>query len=184
MELFTLAALGTGGYLLYKHFKKETPGAKVNDFQSIKGSVTGRSWAVRTTKVDGSGETKKTTVEVWAPAGSWGPHTDLLVTTYQQTGSNMNSRVSLGTGPNALPEMVTAVGQDFNVKKPTTTVSGAPDHVVPLIVSGRRVGHVEVSHGGDHYDWNATVNGSVVSGVAPTPAAAVGRALAIGNRRS
>lgn len=182
MEPLTLAALGAGGYLLYRHLTKK-PGAKLNDFQTIKGGVTGRSWAVRQTKTEGSGDSKKVTVEVWAPAGSWGPHTDLLVTTYQQTGSDKNSRVSLGTGPNATPEMVTAVGQDFGVKKPATSVSGGPDHVVPLIVSGRRIGHVEVSHAGNHYDWSAKVNGSVVSGTGPTPGACVGRALSVGCRR-
>lgn len=182
MEIITIAALGTAGYLLYKRLTNE-PGAKVNDFQTIKGGVTGRSWAVRTIEVDGSGETKKTTVEVWAPASSWGPHASLLVTTYQQTGSDKNSRTTLGTGPNATPEMVTAVGQDFGVKKPATAVSGSPDHVVPLIVGGRRIGHVEVSHAGDRYAWNANVSGSVVSGTGPTPGACVGRALSVGCRR-
>lgn len=179
MELLTLAALGAGGYLLYKKFGSE---AKVFDFQSVTGGVTKKPWKTRVTAISGTGEAKVSTVEVWAPAGSWGPHLDLLVTTYQQKGSDKNSRTSVGTGANALPEMVTAAGQDFGIKKPATTVSGAPDHVVPLLVSGTRVGHVEVNHGGDHYNWNAKVGSSVIGGTAPTPGSAVQQAIA-GTRR-
>lgn len=180
MELITLAALGCGGYLLFKKFG---PSAKPFDFQPVTGGVTKKPWKTRVTAITGTGENKVSTVEVWAPAGSWGPHLDLLVTTYQQKGSDKNSRTTVGTGANATAEMVTAAGQDFGIKKPATTVSGAPDHVLPLLVSGCSVGHVEVNHGGDHYDWQAKVNGSVIGGTAPTVGSAVSQAISGRGRR-
>lgn len=82
-------------------------------------SSSGRKWLTRTLGVTGSGASRKTTVEVWAPAGSFGPHQQVLVATYQQSGADTNSRVALSTGPNAVPEMITAAGQDFGIKKPS-----------------------------------------------------------------
>lgn len=78
----------------------------------------GRSWLTRTLGVTGAGDTRKTTVEVWAPAGAFGPHQNTLVATYVQTGSDTSKRVALSTGPHAVPAMITAAGQDFGIKKP------------------------------------------------------------------
>lgn len=78
----------------------------------------GRKWLSRTLGVTGTGPARTTTVEVWAPAGSYGPHLDVLVATYKQTGSDTNSRVAVSTGPNAVPQMITDAGQDFGIKKP------------------------------------------------------------------
>ena len=113
--------------------------------------------------IQGTGADKVTTVQVWAPAGSWGPHLDVLVTTYQQKGSDKNTRVSLGTGPSAIPQMVTAAGQDFGIKSPSsgTTVSGAPkpDHKLPLIRYGQRVGTIDIWHNGKaDWVWKAHAN--------------------------
>ena len=78
----------------------------------------GRKWLTRTLGVTGSGPARTTTVEVWAPAGSFGPHNQVLVATYRQTGADTNSRVAVSTGPHAVPEMITAAGQDFGIRKP------------------------------------------------------------------
>lgn len=87
-------------------------------FSSITAS-SGRKWLTRTLGVSGTGAARTTTVEVWAPAGSFGPHNQVLVATYRQTGADTNSRVAVSTGPHAVPEMITAAGQDFGIRKPS-----------------------------------------------------------------
>ena len=83
----------------------------------------GRTWLTRTLGVTGTGDSRYTTVEVWAPAGSFGPHQQVLVATYRQKGSDTNDRVAVSTGPNAVDAMITAAGQDFGIKKPPTTTT-------------------------------------------------------------
>lgn len=69
--------------------------------------------------MSGTGEARTTTVEVWSPAGSYGPHLDTLVATYRQTGADTNSRVAISTGPSAVPQMITDAGIDFGIRKPS-----------------------------------------------------------------
>lgn len=171
MELLAMAALGAGGYWVYKKLSE----GPTYPFESVTGGVTKRPWKTRVVSIQGTGADKITTVQVWAPAGSWGPHLDLLVTTYQQKGSDKNTRVSTGTGPSAIPQMVTAAGQDFGIKNPAsgTTVSGAPkpDHKLPLIRYGQRVGTIDVWHNGKaDWIWKAHANGGqhLASGKAKT----------------
>jgi hypothetical protein len=83
----------------------------------------GRKWLTRTLGVTGSGPTRTTTVEVWSPAGAYGPHLDTLVATYKQTGSDTNTRVALSTGPSAVPQMITDAGIDFGIKKPSAAAA-------------------------------------------------------------
>lgn len=78
----------------------------------------GRKWLTRTLGVTGTGAARTTTVEVWAPAGAYGPHLDVLVATYRQTGADTNSRVAVSTGPSAVPKMITDAGIDFGIRKP------------------------------------------------------------------
>lgn len=79
----------------------------------------GRKWLTRTLGVSGTGDGRTTTVEVWSPAGSYGPHLDTLVATYRQTGADTNSRVAVSTGPSAVPQMITDAGIDFGIRKPS-----------------------------------------------------------------
>lgn len=81
-------------------------------------ATSGRKWLTRTLGVSGTGASRVTTVEVWAPAGAFGPHHQVLVATYRQSGADTGSRVAVSTGPSAVPEMITAAGQDFGIKKP------------------------------------------------------------------
>jgi hypothetical protein len=78
----------------------------------------GRKWLTRTLGVQGTGPTRKTSVEVWAPAGSY-PElaADRLVATYIQTGSDTSARTVLATAPNATTQMITDAGQDFGIRK-------------------------------------------------------------------
>ncbi len=78
----------------------------------------GRKWLTRTLSVSGTAPTQVSTIEVWAPAGAYGPHLDTLVATYRQTGSDMNSRVAVSTGPSAVAQMITDAGVDFGIRKP------------------------------------------------------------------
>lgn len=87
-------------------------------FSTVVSSTSGRKWLTRTLGVTGSGATRTVTVEVWAPAGSFGPHLDTLVATYTQKGDDKTSRVAVSTGPSAVPAMITAAGEDFGIKKP------------------------------------------------------------------
>lgn len=79
----------------------------------------GRKWLTRTIGITGSAPSQISTVEVWSPAGSYGPHLDTLVATYRQTGSDMNSRVAVSTGPSAVSQMITDAGIDFGIRKPS-----------------------------------------------------------------
>ncbi|HEV8548575.1 MAG TPA: hypothetical protein VGQ57_06095 [Polyangiaceae bacterium] len=92
---------------------------KAPSFVPVQAS-SGRKWLTRTLAVNGTGPTRTSTVEVWAPAGSYGPHLDMLIATYRQTGSDTNSRVAISTGPSALPQQITDAGVDFGIRKPTT----------------------------------------------------------------
>lgn len=153
-----IAALAVGGaaaYYFLVHNKKEQ-----RAFQAVTGGTTGKPWKTRVIDIQGTGDNKVSTVELWAPAGSWGPHLDVLVVTYQQKGSDKNSRVTLGTGPNAIAQMVSAAGQDFGIKKPEgALISGksAPDHKFPIFHrTGRHIGSLDVWNGGDVWKWRAT----------------------------
>jgi hypothetical protein len=115
---FPLLPLALGGVALYAlHQKSQQP-----QFSTVQ-AKSGRKWLTRTLGVTGSGPTRKTTIEVWAPAGMYGPHQTLLVATYTQTGSDTNSRVALSTGPQAVATMITDAGKDFGIKKPTAAAA-------------------------------------------------------------
>lgn len=108
-----LVPLALGGLALYAlHNKSQAP-----QFSPVQ-AKSGRKWLTRTLGVTGTGAARKTTVEVWAPAGAYGPHLTVLVATYTQTGSDTNTRFALSTGPNAVPTMITDAGKDFGIKKP------------------------------------------------------------------
>lgn len=154
MQFLTLGAAAAAVY--YFLFRKKGYG-----FESVRGSVTGKPWMTRVVSITGSGDDKLTTVELWAPKASWGPHDDMLVATYRQKGSDKGSRQSIAIGPHALPQMVTAAGQDFGIQKAAATVSGsAADAVYPLYAPGtrRKIGRVETYHDGNRYQWIAEFN--------------------------
>lgn len=78
----------------------------------------GRKWLTRTLGVQGTGEARLTTVEVWATTGSYtGLKTDLLIATYVQKGSDTKARTVLATAPSATSQMITDAGQDFGIRK-------------------------------------------------------------------
>lgn len=110
MEPLTVMALGAAGLYLYTATKKKpaTP---------VKGK-SGKIWLTRVPSVVGSGDSKVTLVEVYAPRNSFGPHQEVLVVTYRQQASDKQSRVAVSTGPHALPLMITEAAKDFGVKKP------------------------------------------------------------------
>lgn len=105
-------ALGAGALWLLSRSNQKPQFSQVQ-------AKSGRKWLTRTLGVTGTGPTRKTTVEVWAPAGAYGPHFDTLVATYEQTGSDTNARYALSTGPNAAAQMITDAGQDFGIRKPS-----------------------------------------------------------------
>ena len=110
MEPITLAVLGAGAlYLLTR--KKTYP------FEPVKGGKTGHQWLARVLSVSGTGEDKKVVVELYSPEKEYGPHVQTWVATYEQTGSDKNSRVVVAQNPDAIPQMITDAGLDFNVHK-------------------------------------------------------------------
>lgn len=111
----SLVPYALAGAVLYALTKS---GSNQPQFSPVQ-AKSGRKWLTRTLGVEGSGPTRTTTVEVWAPAGAYGPHLDVLVATYKQTGSDTNTRVAKSTGPNAVPQMITDAGIDFGIKKPS-----------------------------------------------------------------
>ena len=111
MEPITMVALGAGALYLLTRKKNEAA------FVEVKGGSTGRLWLSRIVSITGDGENKQVLAEVWAPAGSYGPHHQTKVVTYNQTGSDKSTRRVVSYGPNALPQMVTDAGLDFGIKK-------------------------------------------------------------------
>lgn len=109
-----LVPLALGGALIWMISQKNQQ-AKFSPVQS----KSGRKWLTRTLGVTGTGPTRKTTVEVWAPAGAYGPHLDTLVATYEQTGTDTDQRYAISTGPSAVSQMITDAGLDFGIRKPT-----------------------------------------------------------------
>lgn len=81
---------------------------KPGDLVSAK---SGKTW--RVVMLSNVGGVK--TYELWSPAGSFGPHDDMLVLTYQQTGSDTASRKKVSLGPGALEAMVNTAASDFGV---------------------------------------------------------------------
>jgi hypothetical protein len=110
---FPTIPVALGGLALYYLSKKNS----APQFSPVQAN-SGRKWLTRTLGVTGTGAARTTTVEVWAPAGAYGPHLDVLVATYKQTGSDKSTRVALSTGPSAVPQMITDAGLDFGIKKP------------------------------------------------------------------
>lgn len=185
MEPFTLLlAAGAAWYFLSRK--------KTYAFQPVTGGVTGKPWLTRVVSVTGSGDTKKQMVELWAPAGSWGPHGNTLVVTYEQTGSNKDTRRSLGVGPESVPAMVTAAGQDFAIKTTPPTIQGiisgaAADDRFPIFAPGskRRIGHGETYHSGSRWYWAAHYNNGqlIAQGKSLTPRQARANAISTAHRR-
>lgn len=114
---FPLVPVALGAVALWALNQKSKSTAQFSTVQA----KSGRTWLTRTLGVTGSGDDRYTTVEVWAPAGSFGPHQQVLVATYKQKGADTNNRVAISTGPQAVDAMITAAGQDFGIRKPTTT---------------------------------------------------------------
>ena len=112
MQLLTLMLLGTGAYALLSSSKAPPT------LQRVKAS-SGRAWLVRIARVTTSPEdgSKKVITEVYAPAGAFGANAQTLVATYEQTGSDKDSRVVVSYGPEATKAMLDAVGKDFRIKK-------------------------------------------------------------------
>lgn len=165
---------------------------KTYAFESVTGGVTKKPWLTRVVGITGSGDNKKTIVEVWAPAGSWGPHGQILVATYEQTGSDKGTRRSLGIGPEAVPAMVTAAGQDFAIKSPPATTSGiingaAADDRARIYERGTKkpIGVVHSYLDGNRYTWYASfMNGQpIAQGTGRTPSEARFHAATALNRK-
>lgn len=186
MEPLTLIiAAGAAWYFLSKQ--------KSHAFEPITGGVTRKPWLARVVGISGSGDNKKTMVELWAPAGSWGPHGNVLVVTYEQTGSNKASRRSMGVGPEAVPAMVTAAGQDFGIQQPPpSTVAGiiagvSADDTFPIYAPGTRkkIGTGESYHAGSRWFWVAKYNNgqTIAQGKSLTPRQARQNAVATAARR-
>lgn len=112
MEPITLLALGAGAVYLMKKMGNKP----AYPLQAVKGGRTGRDWLARVVSITGDGESKLTTTELFAPSPIGEPQ---WIVTYRQTGSDKSSRVVLSINPSASPDLVTAAGQDFGIKKAT-----------------------------------------------------------------
>lgn len=55
------------------------------------------------------------TYEVFTPEKTWGPHPELSVVRYQQTGSDTSRRPIVGTGAGVPAEIVNAAVSDFGL---------------------------------------------------------------------
>lgn len=108
-----LLAVGAAGAAAYWYFFKREPTVPLHEFISVKGPKSGKTWKVRAVAVDDSGSQKRTTTEVWAPSGSFGPHLDMLVTTYTQVGKDRRERGF--SGADALDPMIQAAIEDFGL---------------------------------------------------------------------
>ena len=101
-----LALLGLGGLIGAAFLlSNKKPGDIVT-------GKSGHSWRVVMIGVTGAVKT----FEVFSPAGSFGPHGELSVLRYQQTGSDMNSRKVTAVGAGVPEAMRAAAIADFGLK--------------------------------------------------------------------
>jgi hypothetical protein len=114
--LVTLFLAGLGGYAVYQIMKPE------------ENLVTGRSGHKWRVVLRGAATGGAKEWEVFAPAGSWGPHAELSVVRYSQLGSDMASRKITGVGQGVPAEMLAGAQSDFGLVQ-----SGG---VLPLGTSG------------------------------------------------
>lgn len=100
--LLLVAALGAVGLGAVTLLKK--PGDLVT-------AKSGKSWrVVMLSSADGV-----KTYEVWTPAGSFGPHEELSVLRYSQTGSDMGSRRVVGVGAGVPDAIKQTAAADFGL---------------------------------------------------------------------
>lgn len=100
--LLLIAALGALSFGALTVLKK--PGDVVT-------GKSGKAW--RVVLIGTSGATH--TYEVFAPAGTFGPHEELSVLRYSQTGSDQASRKLVGKGAGVPVAITQAAGADFGV---------------------------------------------------------------------
>lgn len=100
--LLGLGGLALGAVLL---LQKKLPGDLVT-------GKSGKTWRVVLLGVSGAVKT----FEVFSPAGSFGPHGELSVLRYQQTGSDMGSRKVTAIGAGVPEAMRAAAISDFGLK--------------------------------------------------------------------
>ena len=99
--LLLLAAVGVGAAIALK-------GKKPGDLVTGK---SGKLW--RVVKLPDSAGVKN--YEVFAPASSFGPHGELSVLRYSQTGSNQSSRAITGVGAGVPEAIVKTAASDFGL---------------------------------------------------------------------
>lgn len=105
-SFITLALAGLTGYGLWMLMKPKV------EFVTGK---SGKPW--RVVLLGTTGDTRE--YEVFAPAGSWGPHAELSVIRYSQTGSNMASRKLIAVGAPVPAEITAGATSDFVTPAPT-----------------------------------------------------------------
>lgn len=107
-----LLAVGAAAAGAYWYFFRRDPVVPLFEWQYVTGPRSGKRWRTRAIGTDTTGPEKRTTVEVYAPAGSWGPHADMLVLTYAQVGSRRERGIS---GADATDAQITAAISDFGL---------------------------------------------------------------------
>lgn len=101
-SLVSLALAGLTGWGLWQIMKPQ---------ENLVAGKSGKSW--RVVLLGKTGDVK--TYELFSPAGSFGPHGELSVLRYSQTGSDMGSRKIVGVGQGVPTEMMTAASSDFGL---------------------------------------------------------------------
>lgn len=102
-KTWTVAALGLFAGLGLWHIMKPS----VN----LVTGKSGKPW--RVVLLGKTGDVK--TYELFSPAGSFGPHAELSVLRYSQTGSDMASRKVVGVGQGVPAEMTSVAASDFGL---------------------------------------------------------------------
>lgn len=108
--LFPLAALGVVAFGAMA-LSSRPAAAKPAAGSAVKGK-SGKTW--RVVLLSTSGATK--TYEVFSPAGSFGPHGELSVVRYAQTGADTTARKIVGRGRDVPDAMFTTAAADFGLK--------------------------------------------------------------------
>jgi hypothetical protein len=104
-SLVSLFFVGLAGWSIYK---------LASPSEHLVTGKSGKSW--RVVLRGKTGDVKE--YEVFAPANSWGPHAELSVLRYSQTGSDMGSRKIVGVGAGVPEAMKAGAASDFGL--PTT----------------------------------------------------------------
>lgn len=119
-----LIALGAGALGLYALTKSKGGAPEPIGPEVTVVGPSGKTWNVVPMNRNGD----NVSLDIWAPAGAWGPHAKMRILRYDQKGEDKSTRTYIDSPPGIPKAMMDTAILDFGVKIPfgkVINVSGA-----------------------------------------------------------